>query len=356
LETDGEGPAKEVLEQRPGAADGVAEELQTRELAVADRALRAGSPAGKATDTVPGARYQWHPLRGPIASLGVVGLANPVALGARRREDLLEAILNQVAAALERRRLSEAARQAELLQASERLHSVLLNSVSHDLRIPLVSIQGALTTLLDKPTLLDDDRRKAVIGNALSETDRLNRLVGNLLQKTRLETGHLTLRLLPCDVDDLLSTTVASMSHRLEGRPCEIAVEADLPLVAMDFVLMAQVVTNLLENALAYSNPGTPITLRASRQDGHLRLEVLDRGVGLGSLDPEQLFEKFARGGSPNASGVGLGLSICRGLVEAHHGKVWGANREGGGAVFSLTLPLEERYVHGDSLPAYSGG
>lgn len=341
------GPALLVLANADGRLMTPEEELDWgQEGAVAERALRGGRAAGKGTDTLPGSAHQWHPLCGPSSTLGVVGLSEPVALGARRREDLLEAILNQVSAALERRRLSEAAQEAELLQASEKLQTALLNSISHDLRIPLVSIQGALTTLQEKPALLDDERRQAVIGNALSETDRLNRLVGNLLQKTRLETGHLTLKPLPCDVEDLVSTTVSSLSHRLEGRPMEIEVAPDLPLVGMDFVLIAQVLTNLLENALAYSEPGTPVSVRAHRTSSDLVIEVLDRGVGLGSVDPERLFERFERGSVQSATGVGLGLSICRGLVEAHGGRIYAAPRDGGGAAFRFTIPLEVEDVY----------
>lgn len=323
----------------PASGDG--SELDERELAVADRAFRSASATGRGTDTLPGSAHQWHPLRGPSLVLGAAGLVEPVALGARRREELLEAILNQVSAALERRSLSEAAQEAKLLQASEKLHTALMNSVSHDLRIPLVSIQGALTTLQEKPGLLDEERRQAVIGNALSETDRLNRLVGNLLQKTRLETGHLTLKLLPCDVEDLVSYTLSSLNSRLEGRPLEVEVPSDLPLVPMDFVLIAQVLTNLLENALAYSQPATGISVGAGVEGGRLWLEVADRGIGLGAIDPERLFEKFERGVADGTPGVGLGLSICRGLVEAHGGRISGSCRPGGGSVFRFYLPLE---------------
>lgn len=333
------GPVRVLLEQGPGKLQTVAG-LDARELEVAERALRDRSAAGKGTGTLPEADYQWHPLRGPTRTLGVAGLGEAVALGARRREDLLEAILNQVSAALERRDLLEAAQQAELLRASEKLHAALLSSVSHDLRIPLVSIQGALTTLGEKPDLLDEARRRAVIANALSETDRLNRLVENLLQKTRLETGHLTLKPLLCDVEDLVATTLSSLSHRLEGRSLAVEIAPDLPLVPMDFVLIAQVLTNLLENALAYSEPGTPLEVGAWQEADRLYLQVRDRGVGLGSIAPEGLFEPFTRGDVPG-SGVGLGLSICRGLVEAHQGSLFACSREGGGAVFTFTLPLE---------------
>ena len=321
----------------------IADGLSDRDKAVADQAYRTGQATGKGTETLSGASHQWHPLRGPTKVLGVVGLEEPVALGARRREDLLEAILNQVSAAIERRLLAESAQAAELLKASERLQTALLNSVSHDLRIPLVSIQGALTSLQDSSIVSDTGRRGALVENALSETDRLNRLVGNLLQKTRLDAGHLTLKKLPCDVEDLISTTVSSLTYRWEEREVEIEIEPDLPLVPMDFVLIAQVLTNLIENALAYSAGGTPIGIRAVRDGESLHVEVLDRGVGLDGVDVERLFERFERGKTKNPSGIGLGLSICRGLVEAHGGQVTARPRDGGGAIFSFNLPMENK-------------
>ena len=309
--------------------------------AAAEQAFHSGQAAGKGTQTLSNAPYQWHPLTGPTRIVGVAGLEEAVALGARRREDLLEAILNQVSAALERRHLAEAAKAADLLQASERLQTALLNSVSHDLRIPLVSIQGALTSLQDSAILSDEERRTELVSNALSETDRLNRLVGNLLQKTRLDAGHLTLKLLPCEVEDLISTTVASLIYRWEQRKVEIEIEPELPLVPMDFVLIAQVLTNLLENAMAYSEAGSPIGIRSARDETTLMIEVLDRGVGLLGVDIERLFERFERGKIKSPTGIGLGLSICRGLVEAHGGEITARPRDGGGAIFSFTLPLE---------------
>lgn len=317
------------------------ENITERDLSVAEQALHARQVTGKGTQTLAGAAHQWHPLQGPSRLMGVVGLEEAVALGARRREDLLEAILNQVSAALERRQLSEAAQATELLQASERLHTALLNSVSHDLRIPLVSIRGALTSLQDRDTLADDERRNELVHNALSETDRLNRLVRNLLQKTRLDTGYLTLNRLPCDVEDLITTTIASLTYRWEGREVKLDIDADLPLVSMDYVLIAQVLTNLLDNAVAYSQSGTPIEIQASHTEYDLVVEVRDRGAGLEGVDVGSLFEQFQRGQAKLPSGLGLGLTICRGLIEAHGGRIWAQPRDGGGAVFFFTLPLE---------------
>lgn len=321
--------------------------LDPSEVAVADRCVRTATPTGKGTDILPGASLQWFPLKGPTRVLGAAGLSQPVALGARRREDLLEAILNQVSAALERRALAETANQAELLQASEDLHKALLRSVSHDLRIPLVAIQGTLSSLQEIPLSDATQGRQAMIANALGEAQRLDRLVGNLLQKTRLETGHLSVRRLPCDVEDLISTTVAALRYRLEGRAVQVSVPTQLPLVPMDFVLIGQVLTNLLENAMAYSPQDSPIEVQAWIRDRDLVMEVRDRGNGLGEDDPERLFGAFERGSSTRAPGTGLGLSICRGLVEAHQGRIQAMPRPGGGAAFIFTLPLEVPHGHG---------
>lgn len=313
------------------------------EVAVADRCVRSVMPVGKGTDTLPGAKYQWFPLKGPSKVLGAAGLSAPVALGARRREDLLEAILNQVSAALERRELSESAQKTELLQASENLHRALLRSVSHDLRIPLVAIQGTLSSLHAVPVPSGETvtLRQAMIANALSEAQRLDRLVGNMLQKTRLETGHLSVKSLPCDVEDLVSTTLEGLKYRLGQRQVVVSVAPDLPLVPMDFVLISQVLTNLLENAMTYSTSESPIEITARTTESELLVEVLDQGVGLGSDDPERLFGCFERGAATSLPGTGLGLSICRGLIEAHRGRITGGSRPQGGSVFAFHLPLE---------------
>lgn len=313
-------------------------ELSQREVAVADRTYRTQSAAGIGTETLPSARHQWHPLKGPTLVLGVVGLTHPVALGAGRREELLESMLHQIASAFERESLVRAAEEAHLLQASDRLQKALLNSLSHDLRIPLVSIRGALTSLQEPEMILDETRRTTLVDNALSETERLNRLVGNLLQRTRMETGHLKVHRLPCDVEDLVSTTLSSLGLRLADRRVELVGVSDVPLISMDYVLIQQVLTNLLENACAYSAPDTPIEIAATMEGRTLRLAVKDRGSGIDDPHPERLFAQFERG-TTVGSGIGLGLSICKGLVEAHGGAIEARKRSGGGSEFSFTLP-----------------
>ncbi len=264
--------------------------------------------------------YQWHKLKGPTQELGQVGLTQPTSPRDQRRSQLLEAILNQVSAALERRAFSEKAQQTELLEASEELHRALLNSISHDLRIPLVSIRGALTSLEDRDINLSDEARHSLLANALSETDRLNRLVGNLLQMTRLESGHLTVKAIPCDLEDLIVTTLASLHDHLLGREVEVTLPPELPLVLADYVLIQQVLTNLLENAHKYSPAGQPVEIATRLLGDGIEVEILDCGDPLDEEHQACLFQRFQRGRTDHP-GTGLGLSIAKGLVEAHGGQ-----------------------------------
>lgn len=294
--------------------------LGSSEFAIADWAYRKLQKAGRGTSTLPGGRFQWHPLISGTHCLGVVGVSVEVHPGKASQAELLGAILSQVASALERLSLAETARETELLKATERLQTALLNSVSHDLRIPLVSINGALSSLLDPELSLKDDARRQMVENALSEADRLTRLVTNLLQMTRMESGVVEIRPVPCDPWDLVSTTVSHLGERLAGRKVILDLPEELPLVPMDYVLIQQVLTNLLENSLRHGQGEITVTARAS--DDRLEFTVGDQGQGVPEGLRGQIFERFYRGSHAADGGVGLGLSICKGLVEAHGGQI----------------------------------
>jgi two-component system sensor histidine kinase KdpD len=183
------------------------------------------------------------------------------------------------------------------------------------------------------------------VDNARDEAERLNRLVGNLLDMTRLEAGALKLQRAPADVSDLVGSALQQLGPRLAERPVSVAVPDDLPPVAVDFVLMVQVLVNLLDNALKYSPAGSPLEIAADAAGGTLTLRVADRGVGLPTADLDRIFDKFYRvQRAPTANtivaGTGLGLSICKGIVEAHGGRLVAENRPEGGALLRLTLPL----------------
>jgi two-component system sensor histidine kinase KdpD len=285
-----------------------------------------------------------QPLKTSKGIVGVLGIRPKDAgsfLNPEQRQTL-GAFANQAALALERGSLVEQAREAELLQATEKLQTALLNSISHDLRTPLVSVTGALTSLDEQSDLLNDEQRKNLVVTARDEAERLNRLVGNLLSMTRIESGAIQLRREPGDVEDVVGTALEQLGKRAAGHEVSVRVPRGFPLVQLDFSLMVQVVVNLLENALKYSAVGSPIEVTASLADGNARLEVADRGVGIPPEDLARVFDKFYRVQRPESvGGTGLGLSISKGIVEAHHGTIEARGREGGGTIVSVELPLD---------------
>jgi len=242
---------------------------------------------------------------------------------------------------IERAQLSEAARQAQLLQTTEKLQTALLNSISHDLRTPLVSITGALSSLDAEGATLEHATQRSLIETAKEEAERLNRLVGNLLDMTRIEAGVMKVVKEPGDLQEVIGAALEQVGRRLDDRPVVIEVPDDMPLIPMDFVLIVQVLTNLLDNALKYSAKGTPIEIKARQTDSQIEIQVADQGVGIPPEDLARVFDKFYRVQRPDSvTGTGLGLSICKGIIEAHDGHIGAENRVAGGLIVTLTLPL----------------
>jgi two-component system sensor histidine kinase KdpD len=307
---------------------------------------RHGEPAGQQTDTLPAARLRYLPLKTARGVVGVLGVGGPSLSEHRMTPEerrTLEVIASQGSLAIERTQLSEAARQAEVLQATERLQTALLSSISHDLRTPLVSVTGALSGLREDAGQLDETNRANLIENAHAEAVRLNRLVGNLLDMTRLEAGALRLSREPCDVQDVIGAALSQMEETLRNRQVVLDVPEDLPLVPMDFVTIVQVLVNLLDNAEKYSSAEAPIEVRARAAGAFLEIEVSDRGLGIPKEDLTRVFDKFYRVQRPESiGGTGLGLSICKGIVEAHGGFIAAENRPGGGTTITVALPLKE--------------
>jgi two-component system sensor histidine kinase KdpD len=318
-------------------------EVDENELAVATWAFEHGQGAGRGTDTLPAARARYLPLKTARGVVGVLGVkpSDPSRHLSPEQRQLLDAFASQAALAIERTQLAEEAQQSEMLRATEKLQTALLNSISHDLRTPLVSITGALSSLQEDDPELDVATRGALVENAREEAERLNRLVGNLLDMTRIEAGALKVAREPCDVQDLVGAALEPLGDRLEGRPLTVDVPPGLPLVPMDFVLMVQVLLNLLDNAIKYSPRNAPIDVRSRVDGSDARIEVADRGVGIPADDLKRVFDKFYRVQQPGlVSGTGLGLSICKGIVEAHGGRIWADNRDGGGTVMTVVLPM----------------
>jgi two-component system sensor histidine kinase KdpD len=273
--------------------------------------------------------------------LGTLSLGLPELDLSPRKRRLLEAFASQSAQAIERVQLAEQARQVKLLKAAEKLQNALLNSISHDLRTPLVSITGALSTL-EQDGQLEESSRRSLVETAREEADRLNRLVGNLLDMTRLESGALQVKREECDIQDLVGSALGQMESRLTGRQIRVDVARGIPLVPLDFVLIVHVLINLLDNALKYSPENSPLEIHAELKEKEVQIGILDRGIGIPAGDLEHVFDKFYRvQRSEQATGTGLGLAISKGIVEAHGGRIWTAPREGGGTMVMFALPLE---------------
>ena len=333
-------PEGERLEVRGGSSDLA---LGVKELAVADWAFRNRSVAGRGTDTLGSARLLYLPLQTTGEVLGILGveLADDSDYDSPQSRMLLQAFATQAALAIDRVHLGKQAEQAQILQARESLERALLNSVSHDLRTPLVSITGALGALRDQGNHLVEASRRELLEGAWEEAGRLNRFVGNLLDMTRLEAGALKLRLDPCDVQDLVGCALVALEAQIGSRSVEVRLPPDLPEVRMDMVLMTQVLVNLIDNALKYAPPESGIEVAAAVSDGSLDIEVSDRGPGVSPAHLSRIFDKFYRVPVPEgAGGTGLGLSICKGIVQAHGGSIRAQNREGGGLRVIVTLPV----------------
>lgn len=253
--------------------------------------------------------------------------------------------LDQATSMIERARLHRETLEIELLRRTDALRSALLSSVSHDLRTPLASIKAAASSLLQEDVQWDDDARRSFASAIEREADRLNRLVGNLLDMSRIEGGALKPEKEWYPVDELIHDVLGHMQTLLQGRQVRTSIPDDLPPVALDYLQMDQVLTNLIENAVRYTSAASPIEISVQVVEQQIMISIADRGPGIPPYDLERIFDKFYRvsGTTRRATsvmGTGLGLAVCRGLVEAHGGHIWAENRPDGGAVFRFTLPL----------------
>ncbi len=304
--------------------------------------------AGLATDTLPSADALALPLRGPQGKVGVLGMqpTDPRRFVDPEQRRLLELFASQVAAAIERVQLAGDAQKKQLEIEAERLRSSLLSSVSHDLRTPLAVVTGAASSLLEDEGTLPAHARRELLETIHEETLRLTRLVRNLLDMTRLASGALRVTKEWQPLEEIVGAALGRVEDRLGQREVKVDLPTGLPLVPIDAVLLEQVLINLLENAAKYTPQGSPIELvaRASGEGKErvVTVDIADRGPGVPADELTRVFEKFFRlTREGKTGGAGLGLAICKGVVEAHGGRIWAENRDGGGARFRFTLPLE---------------
>ncbi len=319
--------------------------LEDADLAAAKWTIQHGQEAGRGADTLPGARRLFLPMRTARGVVAVIGLdsSRDGALLTPDQRRLLDSLADQTALAIERLHLSEEMDRARVAAETEKLRSALLTSISHDLRTPLASILGSVTSLKQYRGQMGEADQEQLLGTIQEEAERLNHFIANLLDMTRLESGALAPNLEPVDLGDVVGSVLRRVRPLVQQHKVTLDVEQGLPMPRLDPVLFEQVLFNLLDNAAKYAPAGTAITLRARREGAALKVQVLDEGPGLPEDDRERVFDKFyrVRAGDKQRAGTGLGLAIARGFMEAMGGTITAANRsDAQGAVFTLTLPV----------------
>lgn len=301
--------------------------------------------AGRGTNHLREVQGLYLPLSTEQGVIGVMGVCfnHPGDNDYQEYLHLLDAFSNLTSLAVVRIRLWEKAQETHLLQESEKLYAALLNSLSHDLHTPLASIIGAVTGLMEGEELYSPGAKKELFQTINQESQRMNRLVNNLLEMTRLEGGIVKVRKELCDLEDIIGVAVGRMKDLLANRVVSIKVKPGLALVPVDFVLMEQVLVNLIENAVKYSEPGNKISLFACSGDEWAEVSVANQGKELPNDVLEKVFDKFYRMDSlGRVGGSGLGLAICKGIVEAHGGKIWARNNPNEGVTITFHIPLNE--------------
>jgi two-component system sensor histidine kinase KdpD len=321
------------------------DELDSADLAAANWAWSNDRPAGRGSDTLPGAKRLFLPMRTGRGSIGVIGIdddrSGPLLTPDHRR--LLDALVDQGALAIERVLLVEDMDRVKRTVESDRLRSALLTSISHDLKTPLASVLGAASTMRDLAGGLSDQQKHDLLATVIDESERLNRFIANLLDMTKLESGAIVPNTALHDIGEIVGSALRRAGKILARHKVSLVLEAELPMLQLDAVLFEQVLFNLLDNAAKYSPADTTISIRSWRERDHVALQVADEGEGIPPAEVESVFDKFYRAqkGDHVRPGTGLGLAISRGFIEAMHGRISAANRtDRSGAVLTIQLPI----------------
>jgi two-component system sensor histidine kinase KdpD len=324
--------------------------LDEREMGVARWSFDHGKDAGAGTRALPAAAGRFVPLSGSEGKIAILGVHphNPNILLATEQLLQLDSFANQIAMALERVMLIEGQQRARLEAESERVRSALLSSVSHDLRTPLASIAGAATALRDTENPIDAVTRRELIDSIVTEATRLNDLIANLVFATRLEAGGIDLRREWTTIEEIVGVGLVRFREVFANRQLHVSIPSDLPLVRVDNPMLAQVVHNLIENAIGHTPPDTSISVSAWQADANVVVRVADEGPGLSSAEMKHVFQRFYRGrssptqeSSEMRGGMGLGLAICEGIMKAHGGRIWVEPNSPRGVAFLFSLPIE---------------
>jgi two-component system sensor histidine kinase KdpD len=357
----------------PGGPDWYSGEGEepARDRGVAQWVFDHGSPAGRGTSTLPSAQGRYAPLIGSSGRVGVLGVRT------EQKSDVdpfdtaqlatLDSIASQAASALERVTLAESEQSARINAERERLRSALLSSVSHDLRTPLASITGAASTLQQADAsqksegaegvggiggVIDEPTRTALLRTIVDESARLNDIIANLVFATRLESGSVDVRREWTTVEEIVGAGLSRHRDALASRPFRVHVPADLPMIRVDNAMLPQVVHNLVENALRYTAPGTALGISARTSETNVVVKVWDEGAGLADDESSKVFERFYRGrasktvgpssGAATSSGMGLGLTICEGIIRVHGGRIWAEPNTPRGVAFLFSLSVDD--------------
>ena len=312
--------------------------LSENEFSVASWAYKHSAVAGKHTDTLPSAEYTFFPLTGSNDNMGVIAI-QPENVFTQGEEQFWEAFLSQISGRYEREFLRNTARKAYILNESDKLYKTLFNSISHELRIPVATIMGASDTLLSQG--YPEETKLKLYAEINTASVRLNQLIENLLNMSRLESGRITPRPDWCDVHDLANKVADNLKQELLPFNLTTVIPQDMPLVQIDFGLIEQVLHNLVLNATQNAPAGTQIRVKFFYDQDTLTIQVMDRGNGFPAAELSSVFNKFYRGKEAKAGGTGLGLSIVKGFVEAHQGTVMAENRRNGGAMFTIKIPVK---------------
>jgi two-component system sensor histidine kinase KdpD len=319
--------------------------LDEADIAAAKWAWENNRPAGRGSDTLPGAKRLFLPMRTGRGAIGIVGIDSdkPGPLLGPDQRRLLDALIDQAAIAIERVYLVEDVDRAKRTIETDRLRSALLTSISHDLKTPLAAVLAAAGTVRDLSTKLTDAEKADLLATIVDESERLNRFIANLLDMTKLESGAIVPNAALHDLGEIVGTALQRAGKILARHRVELELESGLPMLDLDAVLFEQVLFNLLDNAAKYSPEGTTIRIQGWRDQNAVFLQILDEGHGIPPTELEQIFDKFYRveKGDQVRAGTGLGLAISRGFVEAMHGSITAANRsDRSGAAFMIRLPV----------------